>query len=86
MDFLRLFIKLQKQKEKDNFQLAGVSPCRQTHKLALVRCRGVRRIVHCLNMLLRVQAPDEQYLATVQHGSLLRAKFQFSKILVKSYK
>ena len=44
-----------------------------THKLALVRCRGVRRIVHCLNMLLRVQALDEQYLATVQHGSLLRA-------------
>jgi len=27
-------------------------------------------------MLLRVQAPDEQYLATVQHGSLLRANFQ----------
>ncbi len=43
----------------------------------LARCRGVRRIVHCLNMLLRVQAPDEQYLATVQHGSLLRANFQF---------
>jgi len=43
----------------------------------LAHCRGVRRIVHCLNMLLRVQAPDEQYLATVQHGSLLRAKFQF---------
>ena len=42
----------------------------------LVRCRGIRRIVHCLNMLLRVQAPDEQYLDTVQHGSLLRAKFQ----------
>ncbi len=40
------------------------------------RCRGVRRIVHCLNMLLRVQAPDEQYLATVQHGSLQRAKFK----------
>ena len=40
----------------------------------LARCRGIRRIVQCLNMLLRVQAPDEQYLATVQHGSLLRAK------------
>ena len=42
----------------------------------LAHCRCVRRIVHCLNMLLRVQAPDEQYLATVQHGSLLRANFQ----------
>ena len=38
------------------------------------------KLAHCLNMLLRVQAPDEQYLATVQHGSLLRAKFQFSII------
>ena len=43
----------------------------------LAHCRGVRRIVYCLNMLLRVQAPDEPYLATVQHGSLLRANFQF---------
>ena len=33
----------------------------------------VSRIVHCLSMLLRVQAPDEQYLATVQHASLQRA-------------
>ena len=47
----------------------------------LAHCRGVRRIVHCLNMLLRVQAPDEQYLATVQHGLLLRAKFQFGPLL-----
>ena len=48
----------------------------------LAHCRGVRRIVHCLNMLLRVQAPDEQYLATVQHGSLLRANFQVSASLI----
>ena len=48
-----------------------------TSQAELAQCRGVRRIVQCLNMLLRVQAPDEQYLATVQHGSLLRANFQF---------
>ncbi len=44
----------------------------------LAHCRGVRRIVHCLNMLLCVQAPNEQYLATVQHGSSLRANFQLA--------
>ena len=58
------------------FQFYTASPWRQTRKLAHTRCRGDHRIVHCLNMLLRVQAPDEQYLTTVQHGSLLRAKFQ----------
>ena len=58
-----------------NFSFTKYSPCRHSQAL-LVRCRGVRRIVHCLNMLLRVQAPDEQYLDTVRHGSLLRAKFQ----------
>ena len=68
--------KFQYVEQLENFQFVGASPCRQTRKLALTRCRGVRRIVHCLNMLLRVQAPDEQYLATVQHGSLLRANFQ----------
>ena len=52
-------------------------------QVELARCRGVRRIVHCLNMLLRVQAPNEQYLATVQHGSLLRANFQFVKVMRK---
>lgn len=39
MDFLRLFIKLQKQKEKDNFQLVGVSLCRHS-QATLVSCRG----------------------------------------------
>ena len=48
--------------------------------LRVARCRGVRRIVRCLNMLLRVQATDEHNLATVQHGSLLRAKFQFVRV------
>ena len=33
--------------------------------------RGIRRIVQCLNMFLRVQAHDEQYLVTVRHDSLL---------------
>lgn len=31
-------------------QLVGVSPCRQTHKLALVRCRGICRMHLNLNM------------------------------------
>ena len=47
-----------------------------THKLVLVRCRGVRRMHLRSNATACVQAPDEQYLDTVQHGSLLRAKFQ----------
>ena len=68
-----------------NFQLVGVSPCRQVRKLTLTHCRGVRRIVHCLNMLLCVQAPNEQYLATVQHGSLLRANFQFDGALNSNF-
>ena len=46
-------------------------PCRHIATLRVAQCRGVRRIVQCLNMLLRVQAPDEQYLDIVQHGSLL---------------
>ena len=33
----------------------------------LAHCRGIRRVVQCLNMLLRVPAPDEQYLDIVQH-------------------
>ena len=45
----------------------------------LAHCRGIRRIVHCLNMLLRVQAPDEQYLAIGQHGSKLTRKSQFAE-------
>ena len=53
-------------------------PCRQAHKLKLAHCRGIRRIVQCLNMLLRVQAPDEQYLDIGQHGSLLHAKFNLT--------
>ena len=40
----------------------------------LARCRGFRRIVHCLNKDFRVQAPDALYLATVQHGSMLTRK------------
>jgi len=49
-------------------------------------CRGIRRIVHCLNMLLRVQAPDEQYLANVQHGSKQTRKSQFVYISIKKKK
>ncbi len=30
-----------------------------TSHTAYAQCRGVRRIVQCLNMLLRVLAPDE---------------------------
>ena len=40
-------------------ELAGVSPCRHIATLRVAQCRGMRRIVHCLNMLLRVQAPGD---------------------------
>ena len=35
-------------------------PCRPLATY-VARCRGVRRIVHCLKLLLREQAPDEQF-------------------------
>ena len=61
--------------EDKNFQLVGVSPCRQTHKLPLVRCRGVRRMHLNSNMSDCEQAPISQFGSSAQ-GSLLRAKFQ----------
>ena len=43
-------------------------PCRHISTLRVAQCRGVRRIVHCLNMLLREQAPDNMSHAdTSQH-------------------
>ena len=47
-----------------------------THKLALVRCRGVRRMHLNSNMSACEQAPVSQFGSSA-HGSLLRAKFQF---------
>ena len=41
---------------KETF-LAGVSPCRHTRKLALTRCRGVRRMHLRSNAPACVQAP-----------------------------
>lgn len=63
-------------REVDNFQLVGVSPCRQTRKLALTRCRGVRRMHLNSNMSACEQAPVSQFGSSA-HGSLLRANFQF---------
>ncbi|MBE5948415.1 MAG: hypothetical protein E7261_05220 [Lachnospiraceae bacterium] len=77
------FVKeITKQLISEFFSLRDI---RHADRLAskLARCRGIRRIVQRLNMLLRVQAPDEQYLNTVQHGSKLRA-FIFPKPLSKS--
>ena len=48
-----------------------------THKLALVRCRGVRRMHLNSNMSACEQAPVSQFGSSA-HGSLLRAKFQSS--------
>ena len=60
--------------------LGGVfEPCCQIAS-KLAPCHGIRRIVPCLNMLFRVRAPDEQYLATVQHGSKLTRKFSIKVI------
>lgn len=47
-----------------------------THKLALVRCRGVRRMHLNSNMSACEQASVSQFGSSA-HGSLLRAKFQF---------
>ena len=46
-----------------------------THKLALVRCRGIRRMHLNSNMSACEQAPVSQFGSSV-HGSLLRANFQ----------
>ena len=51
-----------------------------THKLALVRCRGVRRMHLNSNMSACEQAPVSQFGSSA-HGSLLRAKFQFGSLL-----
>lgn len=47
-----------------------------THKPALVRCRGVRRMHLNSNMSACEQASVSQFGSSA-HGSLLRAKFQF---------
>ena len=55
-------------------------PCQITHITFLVTYNefldlGEEQQRHqSMRQLLCVQAPNEQYLATVQHGSLLRAK------------
>ena len=46
-----------------------------THKLALVRCRGIRRMHLNSNMSACEQAPVSQFGSSA-HGSLLRANFQ----------
>ena len=51
-----------------------------THKLALVRCRGVRRMHLNSNMSACEQAPVSQFGSSA-HGSLLHAKFQFVPLL-----
>ena len=51
-----------------------------THKLALVRCRGVRRMHLNSNMSACEQAPVSQFGSSA-HGSLLRANFQLSEEL-----
>ncbi len=43
------------------FQLAGVSPCRQTHNLALAHCRGIRRMHLNWNVPACEQAPISQF-------------------------
>ena len=53
-------------------------PCRQTYQLTLVRCRGVRRMHLRTNVPARVRAPGSQFGSSA-HGSLLRAKKEFSK-------
>ena len=58
---------------RKNFQFHELSPCRQTHKLALVRCRGIRRIHLNSNMSAREQAPGSQFGSSA-HGSLQRAR------------
>ena len=50
-----------------------------THKLALVRCRGVRRMHLNSNMSACEQAPVSQFGSSA-HGSLLRAKSQFEEV------
>ena len=46
-----------------------------THKLALVRCRGIRRMHLNSNMSACEQAPVSQFGSSA-HGLLLRANFQ----------
>ena len=50
-----------------------------THKFALVRCRGVRRMHLNSNMSACEQAPVSQFGSSA-HGSLLRAKSQFEEV------
>ena len=49
--------KFQYVEQLENFQFVGASPCRQTRKLALTRCRGVRRMHLRSNAPACVQAP-----------------------------
>ncbi len=55
-----------------------------THKLALVRCRDVRRMHLRTNVPARVQAPGSQFGSSA-HGSLLRAKFQSCGEIERAY-
>jgi len=56
----------------------GDLPCRQTRKLALTRCRGVRRMHLKQNVSGWEQAPTQTHFILSAHGSLLRASISSS--------
>ena len=79
--------KFQYVEQLENFQFVGASPCRQTRKLALTRCRGVRRMHLRTNAPACVRAPGS-HLRLICAWLIARAKFLAicSRMIYTKYK